>query len=89
LVRRNRNFSRSKLEKIRFLETKVVFQEKKFQFLETEIFIKDRTGNQRGEKETWGLKRILKKKKVLGFKIPYQIFKGFFSLAQGLEQTCY
>jgi hypothetical protein len=54
-VRRNRNFSN---EKFRFLETKVEFQGKKqIRFIEIEFFMKGKTGNSGGEKETWGAGR--------------------------------
>jgi hypothetical protein len=47
-VRRNRNFSSSNSGKIRFLETKVVFQGKKNQFLEIEIFIEGQNKKYKG-----------------------------------------
>jgi hypothetical protein len=47
-VRRNRNFSSSNSGKIRFLETKVVFQCKKNQFLEIEIFIEGQNKKYKG-----------------------------------------
>jgi hypothetical protein len=40
------------LGKFRFLETKVGFQGKKNRFIETEFFMKGKTGNSGGKKET-------------------------------------
>jgi hypothetical protein len=55
-VRSKRNFSSSNSGKIRFLKTKIIFQDKKIRFLKTEIFIGGQTGNQRVEKKLGGPK---------------------------------
>jgi hypothetical protein len=61
-VRKNRNFSSSNSGKfcqknsVLPFKNNSVFPLKKFRFIETEFFMKGKTENSGGKKETWGLK---------------------------------